>query len=207
MADATKSPWWGRSCWCLDLHMPQHSVMTWESLWELTRKSRDAGSGQAPTSCTEKGALHDSNEGRSRFQGAFAEAVEIHVGSSDARLQGECMSETLLCQSETPHTQKSIFYFESIQFEPNKQAGICHLMFLPVPTPKVYRKKGALPSVKTSSLLLLLNPYVLQSKWTWDEANLTALFHQPSYPPIIVIFLECRNKTVTNSNSRIFTFH
>ena len=49
-------------------------------------------------SCTEKGALHDSNEGRSRFQGAFAEAVEIHVSSSDARLQGECMSETLLCR-------------------------------------------------------------------------------------------------------------
>lgn len=60
--------------------------------------------------------------------------------------------------------------------------------------------------MKTSSFLFLLNPYVLQSKWTWDEANLTAFFHQPSYPPIIVIFLECRNKTAINSNSLIFTF-
>lgn len=60
--------------------------------------------------------------------------------------------------------------------------------------------------MKTSSFLFLLNPYVLQSKWTWDEANLTALFHQPSYPPIIVIFLECRNKAAVNSNSLIFTF-
>lgn len=41
--------------------------------------------------------------------------------------------------------------------------------------------------------------HVLQSQRTWDEANLTAFFHQPSYPPIIVVFLEHRNKDAINS--------
>lgn len=68
----------------------------------------------------------------------------------------------------------------------------------------MWRKEGASPSVKTAPFLFLLNPYVLQSQRTWDEANLTAFFHQPSYPPIIVIFLEHRNNDAINS--LIFTF-
>lgn len=48
--------------------------------------------------------------------------------------------------------------------------------------------------MKTSSFLFLLNPYILQSEWAWDETNLTALFHEPSYPPVIVIFLDCMKK-------------
>lgn len=59
---------------------------------------------------TEKGALHDSNEGKSRFQGGFAEAAEIRVGSSGARLQGEGMSETFLCQFQKHPKQRKVSF-------------------------------------------------------------------------------------------------
>lgn len=58
-----------------------------------------------------------------------------------------------------------------------------------------HKKDGVLPAMKTASFLFLLNPNILQAQWTWDEANLTALFYQSSYPPIIVIFLESREES------------
>lgn len=49
--------------------------------------------------------------------------------------------------------------------------------------------------METSSLLLLLNADILQSKRAWNKANLAALLNQPSYPPVIIIFLEHRKVT------------
>ena len=60
-----------------------------------------------------------------------------------------------------------------------------------------HEKDGVLPAMKTASFLFLLNPNVLQAQRTRDEADLTALFHQPAYPPIIVIFLESREESCT----------
>lgn len=54
--------------------------------------------------------------------------------------------------------------------------------------------------METSSLLLLLDADILQSQRAGDEADLAALLHQPSYPPVIVVFLE--QKTVTASVSQ-----
>lgn len=53
--------------------------------------------------------------------------------------------------------------------------------------------------METSSLLLLLNADILQSQRAGNEADLAALLHQPSYPPVVIVFLE--QKTVTGSVS------
>lgn len=58
--------------------------------------------------------------------------------------------------------------------------------------------------METSSLLLLLNADILQSKRAWNKANLAALLNQPSYPPVIIIFLEHRK--VTGFSSKCSTF-
>lgn len=58
-----------------------------------------------------------------------------------------------------------------------------------------------LPAMETSSLLLLLNADILQSKRAWNKANLTALLNQPSYPPVVIIFLEHRKVTGFRSNA------
>lgn len=164
----------------------------------------------APTSCTENHALWDPDEGPLRFQ---AEAEATHVDSSSAELQGEWISETPVCpfQKHLIHSKVS-FTLKAQSLNPGSKleniAKCSHISpHLPPPTPNVYRKEGGLPSVKTSSFLFLLNADVLQSEWTWDEANLTAFLHQPSYPPVIVILLECRNKTAINRNILIFTSH
>jgi len=49
--------------------------------------------------------------------------------------------------------------------------------------------------METSSLLLLLNADILQSKRAWNKANLAALLNQPSYPPVVIVFLEHRKVT------------
>lgn len=46
----------------------------------------------------------------------------------------------------------------------------------------------------SSSLLLLLEPDVLELQWAGDEANLAALFHQPADPPVVVELLRGDNK-------------
>lgn len=77
-----------------------------------------------PLPALSKDVLCDSNKGQLRSHGGFAEAADdcgIHVDPVVPGCRKSELSETFVSISETPCTQKSLFYFESIHFEPNKQ--------------------------------------------------------------------------------------
>lgn len=55
----------------------------------------------------------------------------------------------------------------------------------------------------SSSLLLLLEPDVLELQRAGDEANLAALFHQPADPPVVVELLRGDNKNTREKRGRL----
>lgn len=55
---------------------------------------------------------------------------------------------------------------------------------------------------EASSLLFLLKADVLQLQWARNEPNVTALFHQASNPPVIVVFLKNRTRKVSATKSQ-----
>lgn len=57
----------------------------------------------------------------------------------------------------------------------------------------------------SSSLLLLLEPDVLELQWAGDEANLAALFHQPADPPVVVELLRGDNKNIRKKRDAFIT--